>query len=220
VELAAIAKAGPRRTGDGGAAALEGRSGIVDGVNAGAVRGTSVPAWSITPDGGINEVAVAGRVGTATGAAAGAPLAACFLGAFSDLRVVSALRAASVGFSAGVESLLAEVCVVGFAGLSDLPAVSALWASRDLSDEAAGFVDLSPVCCGFSDLCSGFAALSGFCADWAGAGAVVSESGAACAVAAKKAIAANVKHVSRKAFTDTDLSAAARRLHPSSTRKD
>src|SRR5215472_8839116 len=91
VELAAIAKAGPRRTGDGGAAALVGRSGIVDGVNAGAVRGTSDPAWSITPDGGINEVA--GRVGTATGAAAGAPLAACFLGAFSDLRVVSALRA-------------------------------------------------------------------------------------------------------------------------------
>jgi hypothetical protein len=220
VELAAIAKAGPRRIGGGGAATPEGRSGMVDGVNAGALRGTSVPAWSITPEGGIDEAAVAGRIGTASDPPAGAPLAACFFVAFSDLWVVSALRAASVDFSARVESLTVEVCAVGLAGFSDLPAVSALWGSRDLSDEAAGFVDLSPLFCGFSDLCSGFAALSGFCADWAGAGAVVSESGAACAVAAKKAIAASVKHVSRKAFTDTDLSAAARRLHPSSTRKD
>src|SRR5262249_17233031 len=131
VELAAIAKAGPRRTGAGGAATLEGRSGMVDGVNAGAVRGTSVPAWLITPDGRIDEVAVAGRVGTATGAAAGAPVVACFLGAFSDLRLVSALRAASADFSADVESLSAEVCAVAFPGL---PVVSALWASRDLSE--------------------------------------------------------------------------------------
>jgi hypothetical protein len=89
-----------------------------------------------------------------------------------------------------------------------------------LSGKAAGFVDLSPLCCGFSDLCSGFAALSGFCADRAGAGTVVSESGATCAAAAKEAIAASAKDVSRKAFTDTDLSAAVRRLHPSSTGKD
>src|SRR6516162_6017991 len=74
VELAAIAKAGPRRIGGGGAATPEGRSGIVDGVNAGALRGTSVPAWSITPDGGIDEAAVAGRIGTASDPPAGAPL--------------------------------------------------------------------------------------------------------------------------------------------------
>jgi hypothetical protein len=218
-ELAAIAKTGPRRTGGGDAATSEGRSGMVDGVNAGALRGTSVPAWSIRPEGGI-EVAVAGLLGTASGAEAGSPLAACFLVAFSDLCVVSALRAPSVDFSARVEGLSAAVCAVGFAGFPDLSAVSALWASRDLSDEAAGFVDLSLLCWAFSDLCSGFAALSGFCGDWAGGGAVESESGAACVAAAKRASAASVKHVSRKAFTDTDLSAAARRLHPSSNRKD
>jgi len=215
VELVAMAKVGPRRTGGGGAATVEGRSGIVDGVNGGAVRGTSAPAWSITPDGGIDEVAVTGRVGTAVGA----PLAACVLVAVSDLCVLSALRAGSVDFSARVESLPAEVCVAGFAGFPDLSAASALCASWDLSDEAAGFVDLSALCGGFSDLRSGLPALSGFCADCVGVGAVVSEAGAACA-AAQKAIATSVEHVSRIAFTDTDLSAAARRLHPSSTRKD
>jgi hypothetical protein len=219
VELVAMAKVGPRRTGGGGAATVEGRSGIVDGVNGGAVRGTSAPAWSITPDGGIDEVAVTGRVGTASGIAVGAPLAACVLVAVSDLCVLSALRAGSVDFSARVESLPAEVCVAGFAGFPDLSAASALCASWDLSDEAAGFVDLSPLCGGFSDLRSGLAALSGFCADCVGVGAVVSEAGAACA-AAQKAIATSVEHVSRKAFTDTDLSAAARRQHPYSTRKD
>src|SRR4029077_2030237 len=131
---------------------------------------------------------------------------------------VSALRAASVDFSARVESLPAEVCVAGFAGFPDLSVASALCVSRDLSDEAVVFADLSPLCWGFSDLRSGFAALSGFCADCIGAAAAVSEAGAACA-AAQKAIATSVKHVSRKAFTDTDLSAAAQRLHPSSTRK-
>ena len=46
VELVAMAKAGPRRTGGGGGAAtVEGRSGIVDGVNGGPIRGTSAPAW-------------------------------------------------------------------------------------------------------------------------------------------------------------------------------
>jgi hypothetical protein len=215
-----MAKVGPRRTGGGGGAAtVEGRSGIVDGVNGGPIRGTSAPAWSITPDGGIDEVAVTGRAGTASGIAPGAPLPGCVLVAVSDLCKVSALRAASVDFSARVESLPAEVCVAGFAGFPDLSAASALCVSRDLSDEAAGFADLSPLCWGFSDLRSGFAALSGFCADCIGAGAAVSEAGAACAVAAQKAVAARAKYVSRKVFTDTDLSAAARRLHPSSTRK-
>jgi hypothetical protein len=98
-----------------------------------------------------------------------------------------------------------------------LSGASALCASRDLSDEAAGLAGLSNLSGGFSDLRSGFAALSGFCADCAGTGAVAS--GAACAAAAQQPIAASVTHVSRKAFTDTDLSAGARRLHPSSTRK-
>jgi hypothetical protein len=193
---------------------------MVDGVKAGALRGTSAPAWSITPDGGIDEVAATGRVGTASGAVADAPLEVCFLFAFSDLYVVSAVRAASAGFAADVEPLSAGVCAVGFAGFPDLSVALALCASRDFSDEAAGFVDLSLFCGGFSDLRSGLAGLSGFCGDCAGAGALASEAGAACADAAQQAIAASAKHVSRKAFTDTDLSAAARRLHPSSTRKD
>src|SRR6185437_2532989 len=88
VELVAIAKAAPRRAGEGGADTLEGRSGMVEGVNAGALRGgASAPARSMTPDGGIDEVAATGPVGTAGGIAAGAPLAVCFFVAFSDLCV-------------------------------------------------------------------------------------------------------------------------------------
>ena len=221
VELVAMAKVGPRRTGGGGGAAtVEGRSGIVDGVNGGAIRGTSAPAWSITPDGGIDEVAVTGRVGTASGIAPGAPLAACVLVAVSDLCVVSALRAASVDFSARVESLPAEVCVAGFAGFPDLSAASALCVSWDLSDEAAGFVDLSPLCWrlfGFAfRLAQPYPAFALTVLAWARS----YRRRARPARAAQKAIATSVEHVSRKAFTDTDLSAAARRLHPSSTRKD
>src|SRR5262249_30771827 len=64
VELTAMAKVGPRRTGAAGAATAEGCSGIVEGVNGGrAARGMSAPARSMTPDGGIDEVAVTGRVG-------------------------------------------------------------------------------------------------------------------------------------------------------------
>jgi len=220
VELVAIAKAAPRRAGEGGAATLEGRSGMVEGVNAGALRGgASAPARSMTPDGGIDEVAATGPVGTAGGIAAGAPLAVCFFVAFSDLCVLSALRAGSPGFSARVVSLSAEGCGGDFAACPDLSGASALCASRDLSDQAAGFAGLSDLSGVFSDLRSGFAALSGFCADCAGAGAVASDAGAACAAAAQQPNAASVTHVSRKAFTDTDLSAGARRLHPSSTRK-
>jgi hypothetical protein len=74
------------------------------------------------------------------------------------------------------------------------------------------------LCGGCSDLRSPFAGFSGFGADCACAGAfALSESCAVCAAAVPKviaeattAIAASKQHVSRKPFTDTDLSAVAR----------
>jgi hypothetical protein len=94
-----------------------------------------------------------------------------------------------------------------------------------LSDEA-GFAGLSPLCGGCSDLRSPFAGFSGFDTDGACVFAL-SESCAARAAAVPRVIAkattgivASIQHVSRKAFTATDLSAAARSSQPSSTRKD
>src|SRR5262249_28289893 len=84
-----------------------------------------------------------------------------------------------------------------------------LRSSRALSTEPGGFVGLSALFAGLSDLRSPWAGLSGFCAD-CGCVGVLSESDAACAAAAPSAIAATMKHVSRNAFTDTDLSVAAR----------
>jgi hypothetical protein len=82
------------------------------------------------------------------------------------------------------------------------------------------------LCGGCSDLRSPFAGFSGFGADCACAGAFAL-SCAVCAAAVPKvlakattAIAASKQHLSRKAFTDTDLSAIARESQPSSTRKD
>jgi hypothetical protein len=190
---------------------------MVEGVKGGALRGTSTPGWSMTPDGGIDEVAVTGRAGSCGCTATGADVCVCVLVVFSDLRTVSA-----DGVVRELD-LSAEGCApvfAGFAGFPDLSAESALRPSRVLSVEP-GFADLSPLCGGCSDLRSSFAGLSGFCGDGACAGAVVVSE--FCAAAARRPIvkadattrasAASVQHESRKAFTDTDLSAAARYLH-------
>jgi hypothetical protein len=92
---------------------------MVEGVNGGALRGTSAPAWSTTPDDGIDEVDVTGRAGTCGGATAGADFDVCFLLAFSDWRASSA-DGAIRGFD-----LSAEGCGLGFAGFADFPVLSA-----------------------------------------------------------------------------------------------
>ena len=162
----------------------------------------------MTPDDGFDAVAVTGR---AAGGGAGTEFGVCFLLAFSDLCAASADSAVR-----GVD-VSADVCRVGLAGLADFPdlsAESALLPSRMFSDEE-GFAGL---CGGCSDWRSPFAGFSGFGPDCACAGAFsLSASCAVCAAAMPKviaeattAIAASKQHLSRKAFTDTDLSAVAR----------
>jgi hypothetical protein len=191
----------------------------------------SAPARSMAPDDGFDEVAVTGRVGGDGPAGAdldgtdldgtdldckdldGSDLDVCFVVDLSDLPTASAEGAFCE------PDLSAELGALAFAGLVDLFAELALRSSRALSTEPGGFVGLSALFAGLSDLRSPWAGLSGFCAD-CGCVGVLSESDAACAAAAPSAIAATMKHVSRNAFTDTDLSVAARYLQPSSTRKD
>src|ERR1700722_17402079 len=173
--LAAIAKAGNRRAGGAGegAAVLEGRSGIVDGVKAGRV--VSDPAWPAAP-GGTEVVAASGRASGTGGRSAAAPLAGCF--ALSVLLPSSLCAPPSADVPARAAGLGAPTTGAGFAGFA-----SGLRASWVLSD-AAGFVP------GFG---AGFDATSG------GAGAFGS-SGAACGAAAQRAVAASAKQVSRTAF--------------------
>jgi hypothetical protein len=164
---------------------------MVDGVNGGALRGTSVPPLLMTPEGGTEAVEVTGRDGTVSNIGPGAVFAvACAVG-FTGL---SALCADSADFS----DLVAD-----FADLSDLCA----------SGLCASDLRASDLC--VSDLCAGFALLSGFGADCACAGCVcagcaafVSAGGAARASPARRPTAANAI-MSRMAFTGTDLSAAA-----------
>ncbi len=178
----------------------------------------------MAPDGGIDEVAVNGRAGGGGSIGAELDFDVCFLLAVSGLCVDSAAGAVRrLDFSA-------EDCKAGFAGFpdfADLSGESALRLSRELSDDA-GFAGLSLLCAGCSDLRSPFADLPGFAGNCACAGVfALPASSAAWAAPALKAIAtaaaaiaASLHNVSRKAFTDTDLSAAARQSQPSSTRKD
>ena len=193
--LTAIANAGAARAGGGGGAALDGRSGMVEGVNGGALRGTSAPPLLMTPDGGTEAVEVTGREGTDSNIGPGAAFAVAWAVGFAFL---SDLRADSADFSD---------FVVGFADLSDLCA----------SDLCASGLCSSDLC--VSAFWAGFAVLLGFLSDFLsgflsslGAGCVcaafASEAGAARASPVTRPIAANAT-MSRMAFTGTDLSAAA-----------
>ena len=106
--LAAIASAGAERAGGGGGAAVDGRSGMVEGVNGGALRGTSAPPLPMTPDGGTDAVEVTGRAGTDSNIGPGAVFAVACAAGFAGL---SDLCADSADFSD---------FGVGFADLSDL----------------------------------------------------------------------------------------------------
>ena len=170
-----------------------GRSGIVDGVNAGGLLGTSGPPPPMTPEEGIDDVEVTGRVGTASDFGPGAPFT----------------EACAVGFSA-----LSGLCVDLPDFSEDLVEFSDLFAAlpglSDFPDFSVGFADLSD----FSDLfaglalCAGFAELSGVAAAWDCGAGIASAAGAAQASPVKKPTAANAS-MSRMAVTGTDLSAAA-----------
>jgi len=128
-----MARAGAERAGgEGGAPVVDGRSGMVEGVNGGALRGTSAPPLLMTPDGGTDAVEVTGREGTVSNMGPGAVLAlAC-----------------------------AVARVVGFADFSDLCADSADFSDLVAGFADLSALCASGLC--VSALCAGFALLSGF----------------------------------------------------------
>ena len=121
---------------------MAGRSGIVDGVNAGGLLGTSGPPPPMTPEEGIDDVEVTGRVGTASDFGPGAPFT----------------EACAVGFSA-----LSGLCVDLPDFSEDLVEFSDLFAAlpglSDFPDFSVGFADLSD----FSDLFAGLVLVRRLC---------------------------------------------------------
>jgi hypothetical protein len=193
-ELVAIASAGEERGGGGATAAVDGRSGTVDGVKAGALRGISSPPLPLTPDGGTDVVAATGCAGTVSNIGPGAPFAVASAAGFAALS----------GLCADFSDLsdLAE----GLADLSDLCADFS-----DFSDLAEDFVDLSDLAEDFvdlSDLCAGLADLSGLRADCACGAGFASATGAAWTSVARNPAAKNAI-MRRMAVTGTGLSTAA-----------
>lgn len=147
----------------------------------------------MTPEEGIDDVEVTGRVGTASDFGPGAPFT----------------EACAVGFSA-----LSGLCVDLPDFSEDLVEFSDLFAAlpglSDFPDFSVGFADLSDFFDLFAGLalCAGFAEWSGVAAAWDCGAGIASAAGAAQASPVKKPTAANAS-MSRMAVTGTDLSAAA-----------
>ncbi|MGA9322719.1 MAG: hypothetical protein WBW06_16850, partial [Xanthobacteraceae bacterium] len=154
--VAAIAKAGVDRTGGAGGAAVEdGRSAKVDGAS--------------------------GKVDGVNGGAArrtSLPLLVIAAGGGTDaVEVTGAGGTASI---IGPGAVLSAALLFGFAGLSDLCAVSA-----DFSDLAAAFAGLSDLCASdlcASDFCASDLCVSALCAGFADLSGLLSVVAAGCGV--------------------------------------